>query len=101
MDKVSVIVPIYNAEKYISECIESITCQTYKNLEIILINDGSLDNSIKICKQYAKNDDRIKLIDVENHGVSYARNKGIEEATGEYIIFIDSDDIIKAVSYTH
>lgn len=95
MDKVSVIVPIYNAEKYISECIESITCQTYKNLEIILINDGSLDNSIKICKQYAKNDDRIKLIDGENHGVSYARNKGIEEATGEYIIFIDSDDIIK------
>lgn len=95
MDKVSVIVPIYNAEKYISECIESITCQTYKNLEIILINDGSLDNSIKICKQYAKNDDRIKLRDGENHGVSYARNKGIEEATGEYIIFIDSDDIIK------
>lgn len=95
MDKVSVVVPIYNAEKYISECIESIIYQTYKNLEIILINDGSSDNSIKICKQYAKNDDRIKLIDDENHGVSYARNKGIEEATGKYIIFIDSDDVIK------
>lgn len=95
MDKVSVIVPIYNAEEYLSECIDSIIYQTYKNLEIILVNDGSLDNSVNICKQYVDNDSRIKLIDGENHGVSYARNKGIQEATGKYIIFIDSDDIVE------
>lgn len=95
MDKVSIIVPIYNAEKYLSACLDSIIYQTYKNLEIILINDGSLDDSISICKQYIKKDNRIKLIDDKNHGVSHARNKGIKEATGKYILFIDADDIIK------
>ena len=95
MEKVSVIIPIYNAEKFLSLCLESIINQTYKNLEIVLVNDGSLDNSIEICRQYAERDNRIKIIDDKNRGVSYARNKGIEKATGQYILFIDSDDIVK------
>ena len=91
---VSIIIPIYNSEKYLKKCIDSILEQKYNNLEIILINDGSTDNSGKICDSLAIEDKRIKVIHKLNEGVSIARNKGLEMAKGEYIFFIDSDDYI-------
>ena len=91
---VSVIVPVYKVENYISTCIESITRQTYDNLEIILVNDGSPDRSGEICHTYAGSDNRIRVIDQENMGLASARNTGIKAATGEYIYFVDSDDCI-------
>ncbi len=91
---ISVIVPIYNVEKYLDRCIKSIVNQTYQNLEIILVDDGSTDNSGKICDEYVKKDDRIKVIHKENGGLSDARNVGIENATGRLIGFVDSDDYI-------
>lgn len=94
MKKVSIVVPVYNAEKYLGYCINSILSQTYTNLEVILVNDGSVDSSPEICRNYAAIDDRIKIIDVENGGVSKARNIGIDYATGEYLQFVDSDDCI-------
>ena len=93
--KISVIVPVYRAEKYIENCIASIVNQTYKNLEIILVDDGSPDNCPKICDAWAKKDDRIVVIHKENGGVSSARNKGLDVATGDYITFVDSDDFIE------
>ena len=93
-DIISVIVPVYKVEKYLQRCIESIINQTYKNLEIILIDDGSPDNCGIICDEYAKKDNRIKVIHKENGGLSDARNAGLDIATGEYIAFIDSDDYI-------
>lgn len=92
--KVSIIVPIYNMENYLEKCIESIIEQSYKNIEIILINDGSIDKSEIICKKYQMKDYRIKLISTKNEGVSNARNLGIEASTGEYISFIDPDDTV-------
>lgn len=94
-DFVSMIVPIYNKEPYLKQCIDSILHQTYQNLEIILIDDGSIDNSFSICKEYAKKDKRIKLYHQENKGVSEARNKGLKHATGEYLSFVDADDFIE------
>lgn len=91
-EKVSVIVPIYNVEQYLRECLDSIMAQTYKNIEIILINDGSLDQSGAIADEYKEKDKRIKLIHKENGGLSDARNQGMREATGEYTMFVDSDD---------
>lgn len=91
---VSVIVPIYNVEQYLEQCIISIVHQTYKNLEIILVNDGSPDNSLEICNKWSSKDQRIKVIDKENGGLSDARNAGLREATGEYVSFVDSDDWI-------
>ena len=91
---ISIIIPIYNTAKYLPNCLDSIVNQTYKNLEIILIDDGSTDNSYKIAAEYAKKDSRIKLIYQKNTGQSAARNHGIKLATGEYISFIDSDDQI-------
>ncbi len=91
---ISVVVPIYNVETYLKECIESIINQTYKNLEIILVDDGSTDNCGNICEEYALKDSRIKVIHKENGGLSSARNAGIDIATGEYITFIDSDDYV-------
>lgn len=91
-NKISIIVPIYNSEKFIADCIESLINQTYQNIEIILINDGSSDNSYEICKKYQSIDSRIRLVSQVNSGVSKARNKGIEVATGHYIMFVDSDD---------
>lgn len=99
MGKVSIIVPIYNVEKYLSKCIESILSQTYKNIEIILVNDGSLDNSAQICDEYAKKDDRIIVIHKANGGVSSARNAGLDIATGKYIGFVDPDDYIENNMY--
>lgn len=92
---ISVIVPVYNVEKYLDECVESIVNQTYKNLEIILVDDGSTDNSGKICDELAKKDNRIHVIHKENGGLSDARNVGIDVSTGDYIQFIDSDDYIE------
>ena len=92
---ISIIVPVYNVEKYLSKCLNSILVQTYKKLQIILIDDGSVDNSGKICDEYAKTDNRIEVIHQKNLGVSSARNKGLEAAKGKWIGFIDSDDCIE------
>lgn len=89
---ISVIVPVYNAEKYLQKCLDSILEQTYKNLEIIIINDGSTDNSGQICQEYEKQDDRIVYIEKENSGVSDTRNAGMDRMTGPYVTFVDSDD---------
>jgi len=97
--KISVIVPVYNSEKYLSDCIESIVTQTYSNLEIILIDDGSTDSSPYICDEFAKRDDRIVVIHQQNAGVSNARNKGLDIATGEIVTFVDSDDTIDSDMY--
>ncbi len=91
---VSMIVPIYKVEKYLGQCIESLLAQTYHNLQIILVDDGSPDRSGEICEEYAKKDDRILVIHKENGGLSDARNAGIEKAEGEWFCFIDSDDFI-------
>lgn len=91
---ISVVVPIYNVEKYLGKCLNSILEQTYKNIEVILVDDGSLDNCGKICDEYALKDNRIKVIHKINGGLSDARNAGINIATGKYITFIDSDDFI-------
>lgn len=91
---VSVIIPVYNVAQYFPECIESVIAQTYKDIEIILVDDGSTDNSGIICDEYAKKDNRIKVIHKPNGGLSSARNAGIDICTGEYITFIDSDDYI-------
>jgi len=92
--KVSIIVPIYNVEDYLEECLSSIINQTFEYIEIILINDGSTDRSFEIMKDFAKKDNRIKIISQQNKGVSEARNVGIRIASGQYILFVDSDDII-------
>ncbi len=95
MPKISVIIPIYNVEPYLARCLDSVCNQTLKDIEIICINDCSLDNSLAILKDYANKDSRIKIIDFkENKGVSIARNTGIKEAKGEYLAFVDSDDFI-------
>ena len=89
---ISVIIPVYGVEKYISQCLESVINQTYKNLEIIVINDGTKDRSAEIAKKYAAKDSRIKVYDFKNGGVSLARNRGVNLANGEYIAYLDSDD---------
>ena len=94
-DLISVIIPIYNVEKFLSFCIDSIVNQTYKNLEIILVDDGSTDNSGKICDEYALKDNRIKVMHKQNGGVSSARNVGLNIAKGKYIGFVDSDDYVE------
>lgn len=91
---VSVVIPIYNTEKFLAKCLDSVINQTFKYLEIICINDGSPDNSLQILEEYQKKYDRIKIINQNNQGVSAARNNGIENANGEYIFFLDSDDYI-------
>lgn len=93
MGKVSVIIPIYNAEKQLDECIKSIICQTYTDIELLLIDDGSKDHSAEICDHYASEDARIIVYHIPNAGVANARNLGLNVATGEYIVFADSDDI--------
>ncbi len=92
--KLTFIVPVYNVEKYINDCVESLVNQTYKNIEILLINDGSTDNSGNICDQLATKDKRIKVVHKQNTGVSDTRNVGFEIATGDYVALVDSDDII-------
>lgn len=94
MEKVSVIVPVYNVDKYLSECLDSILNQSYKNIEIILVDDGSSDNSGAICEKYKSKDERITVIHKSNGGLSDARNAGMDIMTGKYVTFIDSDDWI-------
>ncbi len=99
MDKevnVSVVIPVYNAQKYIKNCLFSIISQTYKDIEIICVNDGSVDNSLKILKEYEKEYDFIKVIDSKHEGIGAARNKGLDAARGKYLQFIDADDWISA-----
>jgi len=95
----SVIIPVYNVEPYLEQCLDSVINQTYKNLEIICINDGSTDNSLKILEKYHKKDSRIKLINQKNKGTAAARNAGLDIATGEYITFVDSDDYLELKAY--
>ena len=92
--KVSIIIPVYNVEKYISRCLDSVINQTLKEIEIILVNDGTKDNSLEICEKYAKQDNRIKIFSKKNEGLGLTRNYGIKRASGEYIGFLDSDDFI-------
>lgn len=99
MPKLSVIVPVYNVEKYLKQCLDSVINQTLQDIEIICINDGSKDDSLKILQEYAKKDGKITIIDKQNAGVSAARNDGIRAAKGEYITFVDGDDYLKLNAY--
>ena len=96
---ISIIVPVYKVEKYLKRCVDSLICQTYKNLEIILVDDGSPDSCPQLCDEYAKKDSRIKVIHKQNGGVSSARNEGLKFAHGEYIGFVDSDDYVHPSMY--
>ena len=96
---ISIIIPMFNSEKFISKLLDTVINQTYSNIEIIIINDGSTDNSLNIVKKYAESDDRIKIISTENRGVSSARNLGLKNVRGEYFTFLDSDDYIELDSY--
>ncbi len=96
---ISIIIPVYNVRNYLSRCLDSVISQTYKNLEIILVNDGSTDDSLEICSNYTAKDSRIKIIDKEKGGVAAARNAGIKAASGEWISFVDSDDYIDPDTY--
>ena len=97
-ERVSVIVPVYNAQKYLVRCVDSILAQTHKDLEIILVDDGSTDNSPKLCKEFAQKDSRIKVIHKQNEGAGMARNMGLQEAAGEFVMFVDSDDYIESTT---
>ena len=90
----SIIVPVYNVELYIAECIDSILAQTFKDWELILVDDGSKDNSGKICDEYAQKDSRIKVIHKKNEGLSSSRNTGLDNISGKFVTFVDSDDVI-------
>ena len=92
---ISIIVPFYNVEEYLEECLESIRNQTYTNIEVLLVNDGSTDGSKEICERFCEQDIRFKLVTQENQGASIARNRGVKESIGEYIMFVDSDDVVK------
>lgn len=98
---ISVIIPVYNSERYLSSCIDTVRNQSYSNLEIILVNDGSTDRSGEICAEYATRDSRIQVIHTENRGVSAARNSGIGKASGSYIFFADADDTLSPVTLEH
>lgn len=99
-DKISVIISVYNTEKYIKRCLNSLVHQTYENLEIIIVDDGSMDSSYKICRQFQKKDCRIKLFHQDNSGQSAARNLGLKKVTGEWISFVDSDDWVEPDFYS-
>ena len=93
---ISIVLPVYNVENYLERCLKTVIAQTYKNIEIILVNDGSTDGSLKICEKYRFADSRIKIVNKENGGLSDARNVGIRNSNGEYITFIDSDDTVES-----
>lgn len=99
MPKVSIVIPVYNTYEYLSECLDSVINQTLSDIEIILVNDGSTDNSEELCKRYACCDSRIKLISQENQGVAVARRVGVNAATSPYVGFVDSDDTIESDYY--
>lgn len=94
MNLVSIIIPVYNVEEYLCACLDSVLNQTYKNLEVILIDDRSTDKSALLCDEYAKKDERVRVIHNPHKGVSYARNTGMATAQGEWWMFVDSDDVI-------
>ncbi len=96
---ISIIIPVYNVSKYLPQCLDSVINQTYENIEIIIVNDGSTDNSLEICEKYRSQDSRIKIIDKKNEGLSSARNAGIKAASCEWISFVDSDDYIDLNTY--
>lgn len=100
-ESISVIVPVYNVEKFLARCVDSILSQTYEDLEVILVDDGAKDASGRICDEYAEKDSRVKVIHKENGGLSSARNAGIDAATGTYLAFVDSDDWIEPEAYQH
>ena len=91
---VSIIVPVYQVKEYVGECVESLRAQTYTNLEILLVDDGSTDGSGEICDEYVRSDNRIRVIHQKNRGLSAARNTGLDQAAGEYVAFVDSDDVV-------
>ena len=91
--KISIVIPVYNTEKFLNKCIDSVLNQSYKNIEIICINDGSTDDSLKILESYK--DERLKIESIDNHGVSYARNLALDKITGDYVAFVDSDDYVE------
>lgn len=92
---ISVIIPVYNAERFVGRCIESVKAQTYTDWEMILVDDGSKDRSLEVCRMYAGSDDRIRVIHQENAGPGMARNAGLECAEGRYVVYIDSDDYVE------
>lgn len=96
MEKISIIIPVYNAERFLDRCLGSVLGQTYEDIEVIAVNDGSKDGSLAVLKAYAERDGRIHIVDQENAGVATARNVGLSNATGEYILFVDADDWIEA-----
>lgn len=93
-EKISVIVPVYNIQSRLAKCLNSLIHQTYSNIEIVLVNDGSTDDSLSVCEDFAQTDDRIKIVNEDNHGLSFARNNGLDHATGNYVMFVDSDDYV-------
>ena len=98
---VSVIIPVYKAEKFINRCVDSILCQSFEDFELILVDDGSPDNCGAICDEYAIKDSRVRVIHQENRGASAARNKGLDEAKGKYVVFCDSDDLVSPLWLEH
>lgn len=92
--KVSIVIPVYNVADYLDECLESVVTQTYTNIEILLVNDGSTDDSLRICEKWAEKEERIIFFNNTNHGVSYTRNYAMDRCSGEYIVFVDSDDLV-------
>ena len=99
--KISIIVPVYNAERYLHRCIDSILAQTFRDFELLLIDDGSKDNSGYICDEYAEKDERVKVWHKENGGVSSARNVGLDNARGEWVTFADSDDWLESNAFAY
>ena len=99
MVKISVVIPVYNVEKYLEQCLDSVIAQSFEDIEVICVNDGSTDSSLEILKRYADNDSRIKIISQKNKGAGAARNVGIENAAGEYVYFMDSDDYLNADAF--
>ena len=91
---ISVIIPVYNQEKYVGKCIRSVLGQSFQDFEVIIVNDGSTDKSLKICQKYAESDPRITVIDKQNDGVTLARKDGVLKSQGDYLFFIDSDDYL-------
>ena len=96
--KISVIIPVYNVEKWLNKCVDSILSQSYENFEVILVNDGSTHKSKDICDQYSKEDKRVKVFHNKNKGLSYSRNFGVKKSNGKYVMFVDSDDFISDIN---
>lgn len=92
MELVSIVIPVYNCETKLKRCLQSVQKQTYKDIEVLIVNDGSTDNSLQVCEEFCKQDVRFHVFNQKNHGVSYSRNQGIKKANGQYLMFVDGDD---------